>query len=229
MDTVLVIDDNDLDRKIATDVLTHGGFRVLQAPDGKSGLRLVHERRPDLVLLDVMMPVLDGWSVCERVRDLSDVPLIMVTSLNREEEMIRGLDLGADDFVSKPISPAVLLARAKAVLRRGRSPSSPTSAFVFDDGHLLVDVGRHKVEVLGVPVELTPTEFRLLATLAANPNEVCPYAVLLNGVWGPEYTDDVDFLRVYVWRLRKKLEADPESPQFIGNERGFGYRLMSSA
>lgn len=226
MATVLVIDDNDLDRKIAADVLAHGGFSVAQASDGRSGLRLLHESRPDLVLLDVMMPVLDGWSVCERVRDLSDVPIIMVTSLNREAEMIRGLEIGADDFVSKPVSPGALLARVRAVLRRSTSGAAGRSALMYDDGDLLVDAVHHRVEVNGVPVELTPTEFRLLATLAASPNEVRSYTSLLTEVWGPEYADDIDFLRVYVWRLRKKLELGPESPRLISNERGFGYRLV---
>jgi DNA-binding response OmpR family regulator len=227
MDKVLVIDDNDLDRKIAFDVLTHGGFAVEQAADGQTGLRLLYESRPDLVLLDVMMPSLDGWSVCSRVREMTDVPIIMVTSLNREEEMIRGLELGADDFVSKPVSPASLVARVRAVLRRTRAGKQVDSGQLYDDGKLLVDVVRHEVRLGEDVLDLTPTEFRLLAALAASPNRLHTYSSLLTDVWGPEYTDDIDFLRVYVWRLRKKLESGVRSPRWIETERGFGYRFNS--
>lgn len=227
MDKVLVIDDNELDRKIAFDVLTHDGFAVELAGDGHTGLRKVYECRPDLVLLDVMMPALDGWSVCQRVRELTDVPIIMVTSLDREEEMVRGLELGADDFVSKPVSPAGLVARVRAVLRRARASRQPDTDLLYDDGRLRIDVVKHEVSLAGEPLELTPTEFRLLATLAGAPNRLHTYAGLLTEVWGPEYADDIDFLRVYVWRLRKKLESGPDSPRWIENERGFGYRFNS--
>ena len=228
MDKVLVIDDNELDRKIAFDVLTHGGFSVEQAADGQTGLRMLYECHPDLVLLDVMMPVLDGWSVCQRVRELTDVPIIMVTSLDREEEMIRGLELGADDFVSKPVSPASLVARVRAALRRSRSSKQlEGNGQIYDDGKLIVDVVKHEVWLGGAPLELTPTEFRLLAALTGAPNRLHSYSSLLTDVWGPEYADDIDFLRVYVWRLRKKLEANPDNPRWIETERGFGYRFSS--
>ena len=226
MTRLLVIDDSDLDRKIVRDVLSHAGFTVDEAADGPSGLRQLYECRPDLVLLDVMMPVMDGWSVCARIREICDTPLIMLTSLNREEEMARGLDLGADDFVSKPIGSQHLLARVRAVLRRAQTPVRRTE-LVYDDGVLCIDASRHEVTLSGQPVELTPTEFRLLLALAGAPDRVHSYSELLQGVWGPEYTDDIDFLRVYIWRLRKKLEATADKPRWLSTERGFGYRFIS--
>jgi two-component system KDP operon response regulator KdpE len=230
MPSILVIDDNRLDRKIARDSLASAGFSVAEAQDGQAGLRCLFESRPDLVLLDVIMPGLDGWSVCERIRDLRDVPVILLTSLNREEEMIRGLNLGADDFVSKPISPNHLIARVRAVLRRAARRGAPEDAqdIAYDDGTLLIDSGRHEVSLRGEKVELTPTEFRLLVALARQPGRLQTYESLLKSVWGPEYTDDIDFLRVYVWRLRKRLEPDAEKPRWILTERGFGYRFAEA-
>ena len=213
MDKVLLIDDNELDRKILCDVLTHGGFLVEQASDGMAGLRLLYEHRPEIVLLDVMMPLLDGWAVCVRVRELSDVPIIMITSLRSEEEMIKGLEMGADDFVSKPVSPSALLARVRAVLRRSKNPSWTNEGLVYSDGRLVIDAVKHEVMLDGNIVDLTPTEFRLLATLAAAPKKLHTYSGLLTDVWGPEYANDIDFLRVYVWRLRKKFGP------LISNER----------
>jgi two-component system KDP operon response regulator KdpE len=171
------------------------------------------------------MPQMDGWTVCERMREICDVPVIMLTSLNREEEMTRGLDLGADDFVSKPISPAHLIARVRAVLRRSQAPVTATRKMAYDDGTLLIDAAKHEVRLRGEVVDLTPTEFRLLVALAAQPGQVQTSQALLISVWGPEYADDLDFLRVYVWRLRKKLELDSEKPRWILTERGFGYRF----
>ena len=227
MSTVLLIDDNDLDRKIATDVLTHAGFTVEQAADGRAGLRQLYACRPDIIVLDVMMPSLDGWAVCERIREVCDTPIIMLTSLNREEDMVRGLDLGADDFVSKPVSPGHLLARVRALSRRtGRAGAE--NAFAYDDGTLSIDASNHQVRLNSRPVELTPTEFRLLLTLARAPDRVHTYSELLAGIWGPEYVDDLDFLRVYVWRLRKKLLADNDNPRWIVTERGFGYRFVAA-
>jgi two-component system, OmpR family, KDP operon response regulator KdpE len=225
MARVLVIDNNDLDRKISRDSLTSAGFTVEEASDGATGLRLLYEDRPDLVLLDVMMPVMDGWAVCGRIRELCDVPIIMLTSLNREEEMVKGLNLGADDFVSKPISPVHLVARVSAALRRSQALAATTRQVLYDDGALRIDTSRHEILLDGSPVDLTPTEFRLLITLAAQPGRVHTFDALLREVWGPEYADDIDFLRVYIWRLRKKLEADASKPVWLLTERGFGYRL----
>ena len=225
MERILVIDDSERDRRLLRDALEHEGYSVESAADGAEGLKVLFERRPDVVVLDVIMPSMDGWTVCQRIREIADVPVIMLTSLNRDEEVVRGLELGADDFVSKPVSPRQLIARVRAVLRRARAPVAKEEAFRYDDGSLLIDVAQHEVRLEGEPVELSPTEFRLLVALAEAPGRVHAYAALLSRVWGSEYVDDIDFLRVYVWRLRKKLEGDPDKPVRILTERGFGYRF----
>lgn len=225
MTRILVIDDNDLDRKIIRDVLTYSGFEVEEAADGMSGLRRLYDMRPDLIILDVMMPEMSGWTVCSRVRELCATPVMMLTSLHDEEEIVRGLELGADDFLSKPISAVHLLARVRALLRR--SETQPASGdLVYDDGELRIEGARHEVRVDGKLVELTPTELRLLFTLASRPNRVHLYSELLQQVWGDEYRNDIDFLRVYIWRLRKKIEKKPEQPRWLVNDRGFGYRFV---
>ncbi len=229
MACVLIIDDNDLDRKVARDALTHAGLGVVEAADGVEGLRLLYESRPDLVLLDVLMPGMDGWTVCARLRELSDVPVVMLTSLEREEEMIRGLDLGADDFVSKPISPAHLVARVRAVLRRTRASEATESDLLYQDDRLAIDSAGHRVTRDGERVELTPTEFRLLVALAAAPDRVRPQAALLSEIWGPEYVDDVDFLRVYLWRLRKKLEPESREPALAAHRARLRLSLRDEA
>lgn len=225
MERILVIDDNSRDRRLLRDALEHGGYAVEEASDGAEGLKALFASRPDVVVLDVIMPKMDGWVVCQRIREITDVPVIMLTSLNRDEDVVKGLELGADDFVSKPVSPRHLIARVRAVLRRARSPAATGEALTYDDGSLLIDVAQHQVRLEGEPVELSPTEFRLLVALAEAPGRVHPYGALLSRVWGSEYVDDIDFLRVYIWRLRKKLERDPERPTRILTERGFGYRF----
>ena len=227
MARVLVIDDDTLHRKIARDSLTSAGYSVQEAGDGATGLRLLYEDRPDIILLDVIMPSMDGWTVCARIRELCSTPIILLTSLNSEEEMVRGLDLGADDFVSKPVSPSHLNARVRAVLRRAEAGPALEQP-MYSDGTLSIDSSRHEVSVAGKAVELTPTEFRLLIALANKPGIVHTFEALLTTVWGPEYADDIDFLRVYVWRLRKKIEPDSERPRWILTERGFGYRFAEA-
>lgn len=226
---VLVVDDNALDRKIARDALLHAGFEVHEASDGPSAVSLLDVVVPDIVILDVVMPSMDGWAVCRCVRERSSVPIIMLTCLDREDETVRGLDLGADDFVSKPVSPAHLVARVRAVLRRAAEPNRPGPRLLYEDDGISIDVAAHQVKRDGSLVSLTPTEFRLLVTLVEAPNQVQTYSALLSTVWGPEYVDDIDFLRVYIWRLRKKLEADPTGPRWLLTERGFGYRFSATA
>jgi two-component system KDP operon response regulator KdpE len=227
MATILLIDDEALHRKLVTDTLVHAGHEVLGADSGPAGLQLLGQQPPDLVLLDVLMPRMDGWKVCEEIRKVSDVPLIMLTALNSEAEISRGLEIGADDFITKPISPRHLAARVAALLRRAETaePVAAKAGLWFDDGRLTIDEDAHRVTVDGAKVDLTPTEFRLLVALASSPGRARTYADLLGTVWGPEYIDDIDFLRVYVWRLRKKLESGIEHDGWIENERGFGYRF----
>jgi two-component system KDP operon response regulator KdpE len=229
VERILVIDDNSRDRRLLRDALEHEGYAVEEAADGSEGLKVLFASRPDVVVLDVIMPKMDGWAVCQRIREMTDVPVVMLTSLSRDEEVVKGLELGADDFVSKPVSPRQLIARVRAVLRRARAPAATGEALTYDDGSLLIDVAQHQVRLEGEPVELSPTEFRLLIALAEAPGRVHPSAALLSRVWGSEYVDDVDFLRVYIWRLRKKLEKDPDSPSRILTERGFGYRFAKGS
>lgn len=229
MERILVIDDNGRDRRLLRDALEHAGYAVEEAAGGAEGLKVLFDSRPDVVILDVIMPNMDGWAVCQRIREVTDVPVIMLTSLNRDEEVVKGLELGADDFVSKPVSPRQLIARVRAVLRRARAPAATEGPFTYNDGSLIIDVAQHLIRLDGEPVELSPTEFRLLVALAEAPGRVHPYSALLSRVWGPEYVDDIGFLRVYLWRLRKKLEKDPEKPTRILTERGFGYRFAGGS
>ena len=182
MERILLIDDNDRDRKIMRDALAGEGYGVEEAADGPEGLRVLFASRPDLVVLDVLMPNMDGFVVCQRIREITDVPLIMLTNLNREEEVVKGLELGADDFVSKPVSPRQLIARIRAVLNRVRNPTAAEWDLVYDDGILRVDVPQHQICLGGEPVDLSPTEFRLLVALAEASGRVQPSATLLRQV-----------------------------------------------
>jgi DNA-binding response OmpR family regulator len=225
---VLLVDDTELDRQVFAEFLTAEGYEVDTAADGLEALKRVWEQRPDIVVLDVMMPGMDGWTTCARLREVTDVPILMLTALNDEDEIVRGLELGADDFVSKPASPRQVLARISAVLRRTVAHHETASAqpFVYRDADLSIDTLHHEVIANGSLLELSPIEFRLLVALAEAPRRVHTYASLLQTVWGQEYSDEIDFLRVYVSRLRRKLEVDPEQPKRIVTERGFGYRFM---
>ena len=182
MERILLIDDNDRDRKIMRDALAGEGYGVEEAADRPEGLRVLFASRPDLVVLDVLMPNMDGFVVCQRIREITDVPLIMLTNLNREEEVVKGLELGADDFVSKPVSPRQLIARIRAVLNRVRNPTAAEWDLVYDDGILRVDVPQHQIRLGGEPVDLSPTEFRLLVALAEASGRVQPSATLLRQV-----------------------------------------------
>ena len=172
MTRVLVIDDAQADRRLLRDALEADGFEVEEAQDGQEGLRKLFADRPDVVLLDVLMPGMDGWTVCERIREFTETPVIMLTSLDREEEIVKGLELGADDFVSKPVSPRQLIARVKAVLRRAHSHTDESDEFRYDDGDLVIDTVQHEVLLRGQSVELSPTEFKLLVSLAEAPGRV---------------------------------------------------------
>jgi two-component system KDP operon response regulator KdpE len=224
---ILLIDDSDVDARVVQDYLESAGHEVRREANGSAGLRAMWEGRPDVVLLDVVMPEMDGWTTCSRIREVSDTPIIMLTSLNREEDIVRGLELGADDFLSKPLSLRQLGARILAVLRRSQrdSAAAEQGGVVYDDGDLTIDVQSHEVRLDGTLLDLSPTEFKLLTALARAPGRLHTYAELLSQVWGPEYVDDIEFLRVYISRLRQKIETDPSNAVRILTERGFGYRL----
>ena len=215
---ILVIDDEEDIRNLLDELLRRAGHEVEQAPDGRAGLRALHASRPDLVLLDVSMPELDGWQTLERIRDLSDVPVIMLTARTQELEKVRGLSAGADDYVAKPFGRQELLARVQALLRRSGGRAEVVEAYA--DDFVQVDYAQRRVTVQGREVQLTPLEFKLLAAFVQNPNQVLSRDQLLEIVWGDPYGVSGDQVKLYVGYLRRKLVA--ELP--LETVRGFGYR-----
>lgn len=222
---ILVVDDDPSFVKLVERVLTQKGYEVFNASNGEEGLRLLFAHRPDMVLLDVVMPIMDGWQTCNRIRDVSDIPIIMLTAHEKaEEDVVRGLDCGADEYLAKPVGGRELVARMRAVMRRAELPSSHEgSGITFSDDFLTVDVTERKVLVDGERVRLTPIEFRLLALLVQNAGHILAHKQLLEKVWGWEYIDDLDYVRIYIWHLRQKIEPDPTQPKYIITEPGVGY------
>ncbi len=223
-DTILVIDDDTTLIDLIAEYLNKAGYLALTAASGLTGLQAFHEHHPDLVVLDVMMPKMDGWKVCERMREISDVPIIMLTAKGEERDRLHGFRLGVDDYVIKPFSFAELAARIKVILARGRHTPSDARSQVVNCKNLSIDLGERRVERNGQPVHLTPTEFRLLAVLAERPGRAFSPDTLLSRVWGGDYFD-VENVKRYIHYLRQKLEDDPENPELILTERGFGYYL----
>jgi two-component system KDP operon response regulator KdpE len=221
--TVLLIDDDTTLLELLSSHLRSASYQVLAARDGASGLRLAMESTPDLVVLDVMMPGMDGWEVCEHLREKSRLPIILLTAKGEEYDKLRGFRLGVDDYVTKPFSFAELVARVGAVL--ARATHAPASTHAVTSGNVTVDFDQRRVTVGGHPVELTPTEYRLLETLARHHNRTVPTETLLTEVWGPEYAGEVEQVKHYIWTLRKKIEVDPGNPKHLITERGFGYRF----
>jgi two-component system KDP operon response regulator KdpE len=223
---VLIIDDDPMAIQLVTDTLRQQDYVVYSALDGPQGLRAMYEHHPDLIILDVNMPTMDGWTVCQRIREVSNVPVVMLTARDAPEEVIKGLDLGADDYVTKPFDIKVLLARVRATLRRAAADSPVLKKdVIYSDDYLSINLDERRVNVDGNAVRLTPTEFNLLAYLVDNASRVVSYRELLEQIWGFEYIDDIDYLRVYIWHLRRKLEHDPKEPMYIINELGVGYRF----
>lgn len=226
--TILVVDDDVDFLQMITHGLEQAGFDVVSALTGHEGLRQLYERRPDLVILDVKLPdpKMDGYTVCRRIREVSSVPVIMLTAQTEPEDIVEGLEAGADDYVVKPYNKDVLIARVRANLRRAMTePIYPTSGIIYSDGFLTVNVDERRVLRGGEQVKLSPTEFSLLVKLVDSAPRVINYRDLLQAVWGFEYVDDVDYLRVYIWHLRRKIEPDPKHPTYISNELGVGYRF----
>jgi len=221
--TILLIDDDETLIYLLSEYLNQANFRVITTSNGTAGLRMFNENPPDLVILDVMMPGLDGWQVGEQLRRLSSVPIIMLTAKGEEVDKLRGFRLGVDDYVTKPFSFAELTARVGAVLARGKQTRSKTHALSSDD--ISIDFDERRVIVGGLPVELTPREYRLLEILARNANRTVPTEALLVEVWGPQYAGEIEHVKHYIWTLRKKIEADPGDPKHLITERGFGYRF----
>jgi len=223
---VLVVDDEPRIIRFVRINLEMEGFRVIEASNGVEAVALVREKMPDIALLDVMMPEMDGFETLRTVREVSSVPVIMLTVRSSEEDKVRGLDLGADDYVTKPFSPRELVSRVRAVLRRFQAALPTEGSVLTIDDHLAVDYNTAEVIVGDERVKLRPTEFRLLRHLVENAGWTVPHATLLSKVWGYEYKDEVSYLRLYVNYLRKKIEPDPTNPRYILTERGMGYRFV---
>ena len=223
---ILVVDDEPRMTRFIRMNLDLEGFSVHEAFDGKEALDRVREVLPDLVILDVMMPKMDGFQTLQMMREVSSVPVIMLTARNSEDDRVRGLELGADDYITKPFSPRELVSRVKAVLRRTEPSSVSGKEPIAVDERLQIDLDRREIFVEGKPVKLRPTEFRLLYHLVSNAGWVVPHDQLLAKVWGYEYQTETHYLRLYINYLRDKLEQDPHNPKYILTERGVGYRFI---
>lgn len=221
---ILIVDDEPRVSRLVTEVLTAAGYEVVVAASGGTAIEMVALEQPELVLLDILLPQMDGYQVCSRLREFSDVPVIMLTAKARDSDILRGFDVGADDYLTKPFNSKELLARVKAVLRR-TSRSEDAAASLLGCGSLTIDLARRTVSMDRDPVSLTRTEFELLRALALNANRVMAHEELLTEVWGQEYRNDLDYLRAYIRYLRRKLEPDPASPVYIVTTQGVGYML----
>lgn len=224
---VLVVDDEPETVKYVSANLRARGYEVLTAEDGRTALKVFEESVLDLVILDIMMPGPDGFEVCRAIRRRSDVPIIMLSARGQERDIVRALDLGADDYLTKPFGVAEMLARVRAVLRRTSQtavmPRPPLSV-----GDLEIDFAKREVTVGGYEVRLTPTEYDLLVHLAINAGRVLTHRALLQAVWGPEYGDESEYLWAYIRRLRRKIEPDPSNPRYIQTQPGVGYYFTAS-
>jgi DNA-binding response OmpR family regulator len=223
---ILVVDDEERMVRFIRLNLEHDGFRVTEAFNGSQAINSVRSSLPDLVLLDVMMPDLDGFEVLRIIRETSHVPVIMLTAKGEEDDRVRGLELGADDYITKPFSPRELVSRVRAVLRRTETATGTTHGVIEVDEHLKLDFDRREVWLDGELVQLRPTEYRLLYHLVQNAGWVVSHDQLLAKVWGYEYRDEPHYVRLYINYLRKKLEKDPADPKYILTERGVGYRFV---
>ena len=223
MTELLIIDDDKGLTQLLGDFLSSQGYNVRTAENGKLGLRAMYERQPGIILLDVTMPEKDGWETLKRIREVSNVPVIMLTARGDEADILHGFSLGGDDYVTKPFSFAQLSARMHAVLGRSTQENAAENKLSMDG--LEVDIRLKRVWRDGQPLALTPTEFKLLVTLMHHAGDVVSPKDLVKEVWGAQYTSEIGYVRRYVWHLRQKIEPDPENPRYIHNDRGFGYRF----
>jgi DNA-binding response OmpR family regulator len=223
--TALVVDDDPRLRLLCTAAL-QDDYLVLLAENGQQALRLVYQHKPDIILLDVTMPVMDGWEACRRIRELADTPIIMLTGHAGDHDVVRGLDSGADDYVTKPFRPVQLLARMRAVMRRKMvAADDQPDVHSFDGGRLVLDTGRRVAIVRGKEVSLSATEYRLLETLARHAGQVLTHDQILEHVWGHNYVGETGYVKTYIGLLRNKIEEDPRKPEYILARRGLGYYL----
>ncbi|MGC9399343.1 MAG: response regulator transcription factor [Anaerolineae bacterium] len=222
-ETILLIEDDEALSQLIDLLLGRAGYTVLIAPDGKTGLSMAREEKPDLILLDILMPDMDGWHVYEALQSITDVPILFLTALGDEHNITYGLGLGADDYIVKPFGYKELVTRVKASLSRARRARGEQS--IFQAGPLWVNLDTHEVKIHDEVISLTPTEFSLLSALIQDAGRTVSHDTLLRRVWGPEYANRRDYLKLYIWYLRQKIEPEPKKPEFIISERGQGYRL----
>lgn len=222
---ILIVDDEPRFLRLIEANLQTEGFEIIKAKDGKQAVEETVSQRPDLILLDVMMPEMDGFQACERIREFSNVPIIMLTAKGEEDQRIKGLNLGADDYVVKPFSAGELLARVRSVLRRAHSAAQETGEAMFTRGDLQIDFAQAEVRLAGEPIGLSATEYRLLLQFARAAGKVLSSEDLLRNVWGEEYSEEKEILWVSISRLRQKLEKDPKQPETIVTHSGAGYSM----
>jgi DNA-binding response OmpR family regulator len=220
---ILLIDDDPTLCQLVAEHLGTAGYYPITALDGPNGLHMASEAHPDLIVLDLMMPGMDGWVVCQRLRAVSSVPIIILTAKSEEIDKLRGFRLGVDDYVTKPFSFAELVARVRAVLSRVYRIGAPEH--MLKSGDFSIDFDQHRVTTAGHVVELTPTEYRLLEALALHAHRTVSTEWLVERVWGPQYAGEVEQVKHFIWTLRKKIETDPGDPKHLITERGFGYRF----
>lgn len=224
-DKILVIEDDIEFSKLTQMWLQNAGYEVLTAEDGVEGMRRVYSSRPNLVLLDTMLPKMDGWEVCRRIREMSDIPVLMVTVKAQKADRLKGFALGADDYVAKPVDFSELVARVQAVLRRSSSDAHDGELSSFRNGEIEVEWRSRQVWIRGKRVKLSPTEFKILACLIKNRGWIVTHEQLLEKAWGPNYIGDKSFVKLYIRYLRRKIEINPHEPQLILTERGVGYQF----
>jgi two-component system KDP operon response regulator KdpE len=225
---ILIVDDDVFVCQGLAAILEEEGYTVITAQDGKQSLRHLYAERPDLAIIDIVMPGMDGWELCGRIRDLTDIPILILTGQGQVTDRVKGLDLGADDYLVKPVAAEELQARVRAALRRARqiSADAESQALSFDGGRLLVDTETQEVQVEGEALQLRPLEHRLLIYFVRNAGHILEHDQILAAVWGHEYKGDRASLKLYVWRLRRKIERDPAQPCCILTKRGIGYRFV---
>ncbi len=221
--SILLVDDEPQLLRLVRSNLELAGYRVFTALDARTALQLVDTEMPDLIILDIMLPEMDGYELCRRIREFSPVPIIMLTAKVEDSDKVRGLKLGADDYLTKPFSVQELLARIEAVLRRSHSPEETKPQHTFTCGGVSADFVQRRVMVRGKEVSLTLTEYKLLSQLISNAGRVLLHRELLTRVWGAEYQDELEYLRAYIRHLRQKIEEDPNQPKYIISKPGIGY------
>lgn len=222
---VLIIDDEPEQLKLAKRSFSWAKAKIFTAASGAEGLQKLYTHRPDLIILDLVMPEMDGLEVCRRIRHLTKTPIIILTALVNDTEMIRSLKSGADDYITKPFNPFVLISRAEALVRRSTSTGKSTKQDVYSDGYLTIEQDRPRLLVEGKAFDLTTKEYHLLLHLVQNANRAVTFQSILEHVWGWEYWNHTEFVHVYISRLRQKLEQDPRHPRYLISERGLGYRF----